>query len=147
MLLADQDRALWHRDEIDEGRALAAAAAADAATALQAAIAAEHVARDRGHRLAPGSPSSTARSPRRRPVVELNRAVAVAMADGPERGPRADGHDRRASTPTTCCTPRARTCCAGWAGRDDARAAYERALELAGNPVEREFLERRLREA
>ena len=30
---------------------------------------------------------------------------------------------------------------------DDARAAYERALELAGNPVEREFLERRLREA
>ena len=50
VLLADQDRALWHMDEIDEGRAFAAAAADDE-YGVQAAIAAEHVAD--GHRLGP----------------------------------------------------------------------------------------------
>ena len=94
VLLEDQDRTLWHAGEIDEGIALAARALAPAAApagpyALQAAIAAEH-ARAGGaagadwsritalfERLLAVSPS---------PVVELNRAVAVALADGPERG-------------------------------------------------------------
>ena len=44
VLLADQDRALWHADEIAEGRALAAAAAPRPTYGVQAAIAAEHVA-------------------------------------------------------------------------------------------------------
>ena len=112
---------------------------------LQAAIAAEHVARrdtDWAHvaalyaRLAALDPS---------PVIELNRAVAVAMADGPAAGLAPDRRDRPASTATTCCTRRAPTCCGGSAARE-ARAAYERALALAANPVERAFLERRLRD-
>ena len=96
VLLADQDRSLWDREQIAEGleRSRRAAprrgGAAPGPYALQAAIAAEHCARrDRGrHRLARGSarlydwlalvqPS---------PVVELNRAVAIAMAEGPQRG-------------------------------------------------------------
>ena len=140
VLLEDQDRSLWRADEIEEGRAHAAAAAPDR-YGLQAAIAAEHVAdeTDWAHvaalyaRLAALDPS---------PVIELNRAVAVAMADGPERGleliDAIDGlagyhllHSARADLLRRL-------------GRAaDARAAYARALELAANPVEREFLERR----
>jgi len=91
VLLEDQDRSLWHRDEIEEGLELARRArqVRRRPYALQAAIAAEHagaasaadtdwpaIARLYGE-LAQLHPS---------PVVELNRAVAVAMAEGPESG-------------------------------------------------------------
>jgi RNA polymerase sigma-70 factor (ECF subfamily) len=143
VLLAAQDRSLWHADEIAEGRAHAAAAAPDR-YGLQAAIAAEHVAdaTDWAHvaalytRLAALDAS---------PVIELNRAVAVAMAEGPERGlalmdgiAGLDGYHLLHSARADLLRRLGRT--------ESSRAAYERALDLAGNPVEREFLERRLRD-
>jgi RNA polymerase sigma-70 factor (ECF subfamily) len=143
VLLSDQDRSLWHAGEIDEGRAHAAAAAPDS-YGLQAAIAAEHVAdaTDWAHvaalyaRLAALDPS---------PVIELNRAVAVAMADGPAAGltridaiSGLDGYHLLHSARADLLRRLGRAA--------DARAAYERALALAVNPVERAFLERRLRD-
>jgi RNA polymerase sigma-70 factor (ECF subfamily) len=143
VLLADQDRSLWHAGEIEEGRALAAAAASDR-YGLQAAIALEHVAPVTDwHRIAVLYTALAAIEPN--PVVELNRAVAIAMADGPERGlalmDTIDGLDAYHLLHS------ARADLLRRLGRaDESRAAYERALELAGNPVEREFLERRLRD-
>ena len=76
------------------------------------------------------------------PVIELNRAVAVAMAEGPERGlalidaiDGLDGYHLLHSARADLLRRLGRA--------EDARAAYERALELAANPVERDFLERR----
>jgi RNA polymerase sigma-70 factor (ECF subfamily) len=143
VLLSDQDRALWRHDEIEEGRALAAAAAPDR-YGLQAAIAAEHVAdaTDWAHvaalyaRLAALDPS---------PVIELNRAVAVAMAEGPEPGlalidaiAGLDGYHLLHSARADLLRRLGRA--------EEAHAAYERALALAGNPVERAFLEERRNE-
>jgi RNA polymerase sigma-70 factor (ECF subfamily) len=82
------------------------------------------------------------------PVVELNRAVAVSMRDGPEpglalvdavlaRGDLADYHLAH-SARADLCRRLGRTA--------DARASYERALALAKQEPERRFLERRLRE-
>ena len=79
------------------------------------------------------------------PVVELNRAVAIAFADGPERGlelvERIDGlegyhlfHSARADLLRRLGRP------------DEAAAAYREALLLADEPLERRFLERRLAE-
>jgi RNA polymerase sigma-70 factor (ECF subfamily) len=140
VLLADQDRSLWHGDEIDEGRAFAAGAADDE-YGIQAAIAAEHVA----------SVTDWARiaelygALEPSPVIDLNRAVAVAMAEGPERG--LELMDTIEGLDAYHLLHAARADLLRRLGRgDDARAAYTRALELAGNPVEREFLERRLRE-
>ena len=79
-------------------------------------------------------------------MIELNRAVAVAMAEGPERGlalidaiDGLDGYHLLHSARADLLRRLGRA--------EDARAAYERALELAANPVERAFLERRLRDA
>jgi RNA polymerase sigma-70 factor, ECF subfamily len=143
VLLADQDRSLWHASEIEEGRALAAAAAPDR-YGLQAGIALEHVAPVTDwRRIAELYEALAALDPN--PVIELNRAVAIAMAEGPEHGlalmDTIDGLDAYHLLHS------ARADLLRRLGRaDDARAAYERALELAGNPVEREFLARRLRE-
>ena len=143
VLLSDQDRSLWHSDEIEEGRGHAAAAAPDR-YGLQAAIAAEHVAdaTDWAHvaalyaRLAALDPS---------PVIELNRAVAVAMADGPEAGlalidaiAGLDGYHLLHSARADLLRRLGRT--------EEARAAYQRALALATNPVERAFLHDQLDE-
>jgi RNA polymerase sigma-70 factor (ECF subfamily) len=75
-------------------------------------------------------------------VIELNRAVAVAMADGPERGLALidaigglDGYHLLHSARADLLRRLGRA--------EEARAAYERALELAANPVERAFLEGR----
>ena len=88
----DQDRSRWDRDEIDEGmRALdrALRMRRPGPYQFQAAIAAVHAeAEQPADTDWPGSPPSTSSSARidPSPVVELNRAVAVALADGPEEG-------------------------------------------------------------
>ena len=152
VLLEDQDRAHWHLDEIEEGLALAAAGAGGGRAGpygVQAAIAAEH-----GRALTPGT-TDWARiaalyerlvvlAPS--PVVSLNQAVAVAMASGPEAGleliaeidasGKLDGYHLLHS---------ARADLLGRLGRSaEAADAYRRAVALASNPVEREFLARRL---
>jgi RNA polymerase sigma-70 factor, ECF subfamily len=154
VLLADQDRSLWHGDEIEEGLALARRALRarpPGPYALQAAIAAEHAAAQRPDhtdwpRIAGLYGLLCAAEPS--PVVELNRAVAVAMAEGPAAGlelidrlvggGELDGyhllHSARADLLDRLGRPR------------DSAVAYERALELASNPVERSFIERRLAE-
>jgi RNA polymerase sigma-70 factor, ECF subfamily len=148
VLLEDQDRSLWHADEIREGVALARAAAAGGAGryALQALIASEHAGETTDwSRIAALYALLT--EIERSPVVELNRAVAVAMADGPERGleliDRLEGglleryhllHSARADLLRRL--DRA----------EEAAASYRRARELTENPAERAFLERRLRE-
>jgi RNA polymerase sigma-70 factor (ECF subfamily) len=157
ILLEDQDRSSWDRDEIAEGLGLiegamsrlrAVRAGAPGPYAVQAAIAAEHAR-------AP-EPEATDWSRIRRlydwlavvqpsPVVELNRAVAIAMADAPERGLEAmdeiEGLDDYQHYHSARADLFARI-----GRREESRAAYKRARELATNPVERRFLEGRLRE-
>jgi RNA polymerase sigma-70 factor, ECF subfamily len=149
VLLEDQDRSLWRRDEIEQGMALAAQAGDGGEYGLQAAIAAEHARAPRAdatdwariavlyERLAARGASA---------VVKLNRAVAVAMAEGPERGLRLlDELDAGAELADYHLFHSARAGLLARLGRDaEAAAAYARALELATNPVERRFLARRL---
>jgi RNA polymerase sigma-70 factor (ECF subfamily) len=149
VLLEDQDRSLWRCDELEEGLALAAPAGDQGEYGLQAAIAAEHARARRAdatdwsriallyERLAAVNRSA---------VVELNRAVAVAMAEGPQSGLRLlDRLDARGELHDYHLLHSARAGLLGRLGRDaEAAAAYARALELATNPVERRFLERRL---
>ncbi len=153
VLLEDQDRARWDHEMIDEGLATldaALAARRPGAYQLQAAIAALHARAPRPEdtdwpqivalydALAATSPS---------PVVALNRAVAVAMADGPAAGLKlvdalADDLDRYHLFHA------ARADLLRRSGADAGAAiAYARALDLATSPVERRFLERRLTEA
>ncbi len=146
VLLEDQDRSLWHGDEIEEGTALVAASRISGPYALQAAIAAEHVA-PRTHwarvatlygHLAELTPS---------PVVELNRAVAIGMAEGPEAGlagidaledRRLDGYHLFHAARADLLRRLGRLA--------EASDAYRRARDLTGNPVERAFLDGRLAE-
>src|SRR5262245_63172292 len=91
MMLEDQDRRPWNRKQIDEGRALAelALATSPGPYALQAAIAAEHARAPRADatdwRAIAGHYDALLRA-RPSPVIELNRAIAVAMAEGPAAG-------------------------------------------------------------
>jgi RNA polymerase sigma-70 factor (ECF subfamily) len=154
VLLEHQDRSLWDRAQIDEGLALAGAAmrAAPAGPyAVQAAIAAEHA---RASRAELTDWRAIARlydellAARPSPVVELNRAVAVAMAEGALaglsliRGLKARGDlDRYYLL---------------WAAEadllrrlnqmSDAAESYRRALALVATEPERRFLARRLAE-
>ena len=152
ILLDDQDRGLWDGTLIAEGQALVQRAlpAREAGPyTVQAAIAAVHAEA--------ANPAATdwtqivglydvlARI-EASPVVELNRAVAIAMRDGPAvglllidallaSGALADYHLAHAARADLCRR----------LGRvDEARAAYERALELAQQAPERDFLRRRL---
>jgi RNA polymerase sigma-70 factor (ECF subfamily) len=154
VLLEDQDRSRWDRNEIDEGQALldrALRAGRPGAYQVQAAIAALHDAADLPvdtdwrqiaalyGRLAALAPS---------PVVELNRAVAIAMADGPAAGlARLDalaGDDQLEAYPYFHA---ARADLLRRLGQWTAAAdAYRIALELTSNEVERAFLLRRLGE-
>ena len=150
VLLEDQDRSRWDHEAIDEGSSVlerAAALGRPGPYQLQAAIAALH---DRAPRpedtdwpqiatiyaaLARLQPS---------PVVELNRGVAVAMADGPAAGLAAieplasnlDAYHLFHATRADLFRRLGRT--------SEARAAYARARDLATNPRERAFLERRI---
>ena len=149
VLLDDQDRSLWHREEVEEGLSLAAQAGAAAPYGIQAAIAAEHARATTAdatdwrrisslyERLEEAAPSA---------VVTLNRAVAVAMADGPAAGLQVlDELAERGELDDYQHLHSARGGLLRRLGRDDeATVAYARALELATNPVERRFLERRL---
>jgi RNA polymerase sigma-70 factor, ECF subfamily len=147
VLLADQDRSLWNLARVDEGRRVldrALRLRRPGPYQLQAAIASLHFEDETDWpqiaelyaRLGEVAPS---------PVVELNRAVAVAMADGPERGlgliNSIEGLDAYRHLHS------ARADLLRRLGRDeDAADAYRRALELADEPAERVFLERRLAE-
>ena len=146
VLLEDQDRSLWRRNEIDEGLALVAALRRAGPYALQAGIAAEHVApetdwarvADLYGRLLELQPS---------PVVELNRAVAVAMSEGPEAGLELIAELEGGRLEGYHLLHAARADLLRRTGRaDEAAAAYRRARELTQNPAEHAFLDRRLAE-
>ena len=154
ILLEDQDRSLWNRDHIAEGKALVEKALSSrrfGPYTLQAAIAAVHA----------DAPSAAATDwaqiaglydalvrAEPSPVIELNRAVAVAMRDGPAtalplidailaRGDLADYHLAHAAR-ADLCRRLGRTA--------EARASYEAALTLTRQEPERRFLEKRLSE-
>ena len=152
VLLADQDRSLWNRGLIEEGVALVERSLSSrrfGPYTLQAAIAAVHAEASSAEAtdwpqivglydvLARADPS---------PVVKLNRAVAVAMRDGPAAGLALidellaagdlSSYHLAHSARADLCRRLGRTA--------EARAGYERALSLARQEPERRFLARRL---
>jgi RNA polymerase sigma-70 factor (ECF subfamily) len=159
ILLGDQDRSRWDRAQIDEGMALVGTSLRRGTGSggvgpylLQAAIAALHddaptaeatdwteIAALYGE-LARRMPS---------PVVELNRAVAVAMAEGPQRGLRLlDSMPDRDALADNHLYHAARADLLARLGRTrEAADAYRSAIALATTSAERRFLERRLRDA
>ena len=150
VLLEQQDRSLWDEAELREGQSLVEQALRRGAGryGLQAAIAAEHARAARAEetdwpRIAALYASLARLDPS--PVVELNRAVAVALAETPARGlelvERIEGLERYHLYHSTRADLLRRV-----RRSDEAAAAYSRALELATNPVERRFLERQLAE-
>jgi RNA polymerase sigma-70 factor, ECF subfamily len=153
-LLEDQDRSLWNRAQIDEGRRLVEQAVASPGFGpytLQAAIAAVHAesrnADATDWRQIAGLYDVLART-EPTPVVELNRAVAVAMRDGPETGlALIDAILARGELTEYYLAHAARAdLCRRLGRREDAIAAYQRALTLTRQEPERRFLERRLAE-
>jgi RNA polymerase sigma-70 factor, ECF subfamily len=154
ILLEDQDRTLWNQDLIREGQAWVERSLRSpdfGSYTIQAAIAAVHGAATAATAtdwdqivalydvLMRAEPS---------PIVGLNRAVAVAMRDGPAagvalidqilaQGDLADYHLAHASRADLCRR---------LGRKDEARAAYQRSLMLAKQDPERRFLEKRLRE-
>lgn len=152
VLLEDQDRSAWDTELITEGRGLVARALSSrpfGPYTLQAAIAAVHAA----------APTAAATDWRQiallydallavnpSPVVELNRAVAVAMRDGPSAG--LDLIDQllgRGELTGYHLAHAARADLLRRLGhRDEARTAYQRALQLTQQEPERRFLTKRL---
>ena len=154
VLLEDQDRTLWNKSQIAEGKQLVERALASGRIGvytLQAAIAAVHAD-------SPSTPETdwaqivalydVLLRATGSPIVELNRAVAVAMRDGPAagleridailaRGELAEYHLAHAARADLCRRLQRTT---------EAKAAYEQALSLAKQEPERRFLERRLAE-
>jgi RNA polymerase sigma-70 factor (ECF subfamily) len=154
ILLEDQDRARWNRAQIEEALPLVERALVGRPVgpyAVQAAISAIHARATRAADtdwpqiaalyavLAEIAPS---------PVVELNRAAAVAMAEGPERGlALLDELDRSGALPRYHLLPAARADLLRRLDRPgEAATAYREALALATNDAERRFLARRLAE-
>jgi RNA polymerase sigma-70 factor (ECF subfamily) len=154
VLLDQQDRSLWNRELIAEGAGLTQRAFATRRIGpycIQAAISAVHAE----------APSAAATDWAEivglydlllrmdpSPVVELNRAVAVAMRDGPEAGlALVDAILARGELADYRLAHAARADLCRRLGRHaEARASYERALTLARQEPERRFLERRLAE-
>jgi RNA polymerase sigma-70 factor (ECF subfamily) len=146
VLLADQDRSLWDHDRIAEGRATldrALALGGRGPYVLQAAIASLHLEEEVDWREIAALYVQLSRLTGS-PVVELNRAVAVAEAVGPET---ALAVLDQLDLPLYHYVDSTRAELLRRLGRDDeAMAAYRRALEGATAEHERRFLERRLRE-
>jgi RNA polymerase sigma-70 factor, ECF subfamily len=154
ILLADQDRSSWNRERIAEGTALLERAISSGQLgpyALQAAIAAAHAEAPAAEAtdwdrivglydlLARADPS---------PVIELNRAVAVSMRDGPASGlALVDAVLARGQLDAYHLAHAARADLLRRLGRTaDARASYRRALELTRQEPQRRFIEQRLNE-
>jgi RNA polymerase sigma-70 factor, ECF subfamily len=152
VLLEDQDRGQWNRAQIAEGRSLLERALAPSSVGvytIQAAIAAVHAeatsaAATDWSRIAAWYDLLAAAEPS--PIVDLNRAVAIAMRDGPAagielidailaRGDLSDYHLAHAAR-ADLCRRLDRTA--------EARASYQRALALARQEPERRFLLKRL---
>ncbi|MGH7216014.1 MAG: RNA polymerase sigma factor [Nitrospiraceae bacterium] len=154
ILLEDQDRALWNRNQITEGVLLVARALASGQVGpytIQAAIASAHTQ----------SPSAQATDwaqivalydlllqAQPSPVVELNRAVAVAMRDGPAAGlTLVDAVLAQGELRNYHLAHAARAdLCRRLGQTTEARVSYERALSLTQQEPERRFLKRRLTE-
>jgi RNA polymerase sigma-70 factor (ECF subfamily) len=154
ILLENQDRALWNRAQIAEGVALVEQALKSrrfGSYTLQAAIAAVHAEAE-----------STAATDWRQivalynqlvriqpsPVVHLNRAVAIAMRDGPEAGlTHIDAVLERGELANYYLAHSARADMCRRLGRTaEARSSYEKALALTRQEPERQFLEERIRQ-
>ncbi len=150
--LDEQDRNLWHREEIREGIALTESALRDGgpgAYALQAAIAAVHAEAPRAEdtdwpQIVALYRELLARHPS--PVIELNHAAAVAEASGPEAGLRLlEELEGRGELPAYHLLPAARAGLLVRIGRrEEAAEAFRRALALVSNDAERRFLESEL---
>jgi RNA polymerase sigma-70 factor (ECF subfamily) len=154
ILLEDQDRSLWNRDQIAEGVSLVERALSSGSVGpytIQAAIGAVHAQ----------APSAAATDwtqiaalydvllrAEPTPVVELNRAVAIAMRDGPSVGlPLIDAILTRGDLQKYHLAHSARADLCRRLGRtEDARVSYERALSLTQQEPEQRFLKRRLSE-
>ncbi|HVQ35991.1 MAG TPA: RNA polymerase sigma factor [Pyrinomonadaceae bacterium] len=154
ILLEHQDRSLWNREQIAEGMALLEKALKShrfGSYTLQAAIAAIHaeaesiaatdwrqivVLYDRLLRIQPS------------PVVELNRAVAIAMRDGPAAGlTQIDAVLEHGELANYYLAHSARADMYRRLGRKaEARSAYEKALALTRQEPERQFLQERIRQ-
>ena len=146
VLLADQDHSLWDAEQIADGRRMldrALALGGRGPYVVQAAIASLHADEPRDLPQIAALYGELARLTGS-PVVELNRAVAVAEADGPEAGLRIvdqlalDDYRYLHSTRGELLRRLGRT--------DEARDAYRRALALVHDDAERRLLERRLAE-
>ena len=151
VLLSAQDRALWNRAQIAEGLVLATRAGTGGAFALQAAIAAVHAqaefpADTDWRRIATLYGAVLALQPNT--IVALNRAVAIAECDGPEAGlALIDDLIAGQGLDGYYLAHAARADMLRRLGRaETAMAAYRRALDLATQPSDRRFLERRLAE-
>jgi RNA polymerase sigma-70 factor, ECF subfamily len=154
ILLEHQDRSLWNREQIAEGVALVETALRSrrfGTYTLQAAIAAVHAE----------APSTAATDWRQivalydqlariqpSPVVFLNRAVAIAMRDGPEAGlAEIDAVLKQGELANYYLAHSARAEMCRRLGRAvEARASYEKALSLTQQEPERQFLEERIRQ-
>jgi RNA polymerase sigma-70 factor, ECF subfamily len=154
ILLEDQDRSLWNREQIAEGKALveqALSARQIGVYAIQAAIAAVHAEATSAEvtdwvqivalydLLAQATPS---------PVIELNRAVAVAMRDGPLAGLQlVDGILAQGNLTDYHLAHAARAdLCRRLGKMSEAKTSYQQALAIARQEPERRFLEKRLAE-
>jgi RNA polymerase sigma-70 factor (ECF subfamily) len=154
VLLEEQDRGKWLQKQIAEGLALVETALRSGARgsyALQAAIAAVHARatgpQDTDWRQIAGLYSLLAEE-HPSAVIELNRAVAIAMADGPEQGLRLLAElEPRPELRGYYLLPSAKADLLRRMGKfDEARQCYEQALALAPDDAERRFLMRRLAE-
>jgi RNA polymerase sigma-70 factor (ECF subfamily) len=154
ILLENQDRSLWNKEQIAEGVALLERALNSrrfGSYTLQAAIAAVHAEAESlaatdwrqivalYNQLARIQPS---------PVVELNRAVAIAMCDGPEAGlAHIDAVLEHGELANYYLAHSARADMYRRLGRTaEARSAYEKALALTQQEPERQFLQERIRQ-
>jgi RNA polymerase sigma-70 factor, ECF subfamily len=146
VLLDDQDRSLWNREQITAGRQAldrAMALRGRGVYVLQAAIASLHAEEERDWPQIAALYGELARQTGS-PVVELNRAVAIAETESPQAAlALIDRLDPELSAYHYLHAARGHLLLRLGRG-EEARTAFERALELARAPTERRFLERRL---